>query len=467
MAETKVCALLGLGILVGHSAALGADPIDLPTAVRMGVDHSWARRISQSSRDEAEARTVQAYAGVLPRVTAEGTFAWVSDDVNKSVGQNLGTQQVPDKVQRASITVAQPLVGLWVGSRRLAAQEAVEDAAEAEVAGADLQAAFSTGESFINTRKAARLVEIAEASVKAAETQRRSGEVLLSAGKITQADLLRLDAALSEARLQLARLKAQQATALFALREMLGLPQNQEISLSDDNSIDVKAPVPQAVDAAVVERRSELRAADARLQGLESGTSAARSDLLPSLNAFIKYERNFAQEDVRVPPMHMHLPTGAPVGTPARTIPAEDVRDNLTFGFQFQWEIFDGGARLGRIREVAASRQKAMYGREQLAAQLRVEATQAMEELRQFGSALQFAEAALASAEEAYRQQSLRFDNGLANVTDLTSAERDLTRARGNVANARADVELAWLRLWRATGVNPMTRLAAGGAHGG
>lgn len=465
MLDQRLLRVVGVGsLLLGFSAAWAAESgqIDLATAVRMGLEHSWSLKAAQATVEEAEARYLQGWAGVSPHLSAEWLSARNSADVNKAIGKSFGGPPIPDRINKASVTLAQPLLGLLSGGARVQALHAAQRAAESDRSAMRIQTVFAVAEAFLNTRKAQRMVEIADASVKAAEEQQRSGEVLLRAGKMTDSDRFRLDAALSEALLQRVKLTAARDTALFALAEMLGLQGGEPLLLADTPPLEVNRAVPQpmAAVAEALQDRPELHAAEARLDGVQAQAFAAKADLLPSLNAFVKFERNFEQDGLTTPPMHVHA-NGAVVNAPTETLSAEDTRDNLSFGLAMQWEIWDGGMRWGRAWEGAVAREKAVYAREQLAAQIRVEAAQAAQDLRHFSSALKFAISARTSAEEAYRQQSLRFTHGLANVTDLTSAERDLTRARGNDANSQADLELAWLRYWRVVGLNPLEAVDA------
>ena len=61
----------------------------------------------------------------------------------------------------------------------------------------------------------------------------------------------------------------------------------------------------------------------------------------------------------------------------------------------------------------------------------------------------------LQSAEEAYRLQKVKFENGAATTTDVLDAESDVARARLQSALARYDYYLALIGLARSVGDIP------------
>ena len=77
---------------------------------------------------------------------------------------------------------------------------------------------------------------------------------------------------------------------------------------------------------------------------------------------------------------------------------------------------------------------------------------QAHRDLRASMNSLESAKATLKFAEEFYRQTNAQFLMGMASVLDLTAAERDQTRARAALSNARGDFALAQLKLKKAVG---------------
>ncbi|MEZ7888392.1 MAG: TolC family protein, partial [Cloacibacterium sp.] len=62
-------------------------------------------------------------------------------------------------------------------------------------------------------------------------------------------------------------------------------------------------------------------------------------------------------------------------------------------------------------------------------------------------------ERALEQATENYRITKNKYDNGLANITDLLEADAALVGAKVNVINSRADAALAYKKLLQTSGI--------------
>ena len=68
-------------------------------------------------------------------------------------------------------------------------------------------------------------------------------------------------------------------------------------------------------------------------------------------------------------------------------------------------------------------------------------------------------ERALEQATENYRITKNKYDNGLANITDLLDADAALVGAKVNVINAKADASLAYKKLLQSSGTVSYTHL--------
>jgi outer membrane protein len=81
-----------------------------------------------------------------------------------------------------------------------------------------------------------------------------------------------------------------------------------------------------------------------------------------------------------------------------------------------------------------------------------VEVTQTLQAVRLADFGIDSSTRELASAEEAYRVARELFNNGRGTSTTLTDAETDLTRARLDLLNSKADARIARIQLEHAVG---------------
>jgi outer membrane protein TolC len=117
------------------------------------------------------------------------------------------------------------------------------------------------------------------------------------------------------------------------------------------------------------------------------------------------------------------------------------------------WNAFDGGvakAGVGRAAAgVAETEARLRQAEGAVSFQVRDARRQALEaEVR-----LSARQAAMADAEEAQRLTRKRYENGLATLVDLLSAQTRLDKARADLVAARHDQEVSRIELKRAVGM--------------
>ncbi len=432
--------------------------LTIEESMELGEKHSYMARIAAASVDEAKAKQWQTLASMGPSVSVESTQVWIDKHVNKLAGKTMGASSIPSRINTGSLTVAQPIVPLGPLYMKLKSDMSFSRVAEFDEIQAKRAARFGGAEAFIRARKAQQFKAIAEASLKLTEKQKTDSEALFRAGRIGSVDLLRFEMALADSKTQFEQATNITEISFLALAESIGEENPKSIILSPDqrtiynSARDGNWERENAVNSAV-KNRAEIKGAEARLEMIKYYKMAADFDYLPMVNAFAKYERDFEKKDMSVPLGHIHTgPTATYRDLGTLTIPKRDIRDNFTYGLALSWKIWDWGGRLLRSSEFAAGIKKAELAKEAQASGIRLETTQAVLDFEYTKSSLDTASTALKFAEEAYRQQNLRFQNGSASTTDIITAERDLTRTRGGFANAEGDLDLAWMKLLKATG---------------
>lgn len=70
-------------------------------------------------------------------------------------------------------------------------------------------------------------------------------------------------------------------------------------------------------------------------------------------------------------------------------------------------------------------------------------------------SAVSLAKNSVQTAEEAYKLVSFRFLNGQVSALDLVTSQQSLTLAKASLAQARFNLDLAWISFQTILGMNP------------
>jgi outer membrane protein TolC len=410
---------------------------------------AFGARIAEQSREAAEAKVSQARGAALPRLDADAQKIWFNDNVNKLAGIS---PQLPARVTTGALQVSQPIIGLGPLLLQIQAASLQADVARNDEATARKDARLQGAEAYIRAQKASQLVSIAEASLQVTENQTREAEALSRAGRLNKAESMRFELALADAKMQASQARITYELASVSLAEILGTPGAvYALETPADSRFEKQRPPLPELGAALkeaAEKRPESKNAAAGIQISEYYKLASNLDYLPSLNAFARYERNFEAKDAV-------FPAGSPAG---KTYPKEDIQDTFSYGLQLKWSIWDWGTRWNRSSEYASNLQRARVQKEAVESGVRLDVTSAVLSLRGAVDTLETSKTSVRLAEEVFKLTKARFQQGQATTTDVISAERDQTRARGGLVNARGDVDIAWLKYQKSTGVSPETK---------
>lgn len=152
-----------------------------------------------------------------------------------------------------------------------------------------------------------------------------------------------------------------------------------------------------------------------------------------------------------------HMPTLDLVGTVGRSYAgsgqtgASDVSDN-TIGFELNLPIYSGGSVLSQTRQSRALYSKALQDLESSRRQTQLSAREAFLGVQSGISQVQALAQAVKSNESALAAVQAGFEVGTRTSVDVLNAQRDLTQARSNYANARYTYVVDILKLKQAAG---------------
>ena len=445
-----------LAVISGsHSAAFAqakGQPLDIEKAMELAQKNSFSVRAATESVNESEAQGNETVAAMGPRLDADGQMVWFSKSVNKAAGNTIGTTSVPDRATNAGITLSQPLVGLAAWFLKIKADALSTRISRNNENQSVNDARTNAADAFLRFTKAEELVKISKLSLSVSEKQRTDADAQFRAGKLNKADVLRLELAVSDAKTQFTQAQSAREISLLSLGEQIGIPDVKSFSVvapSDSMWERKKLTVPPAeqVLKLAYDNRNEVKNAEDGIEIAEYYKKASEVDYLPSINAFARYSRDFETKDVPLKP---------PLITTAYS--KKDIQDSFSYGLKFNWALWDWGSRGQRTTEYQAKVSKARIGKEGAESGVRLDATRAQLELQAAVESLGTSKSSVAFAEEVYRLTQVKFVNGSATATDLVTAERDQTRARAGLVNARGDVDLAWIKLQKAEGIQPTSR---------
>jgi outer membrane protein TolC len=317
--------------------------------------------------------------------------------------------------------------------------EAVRHAMAAQLEAMRLDVALETKLAYRRALLAREMVRVAEVYVAAMEERVRVDKVAAQVGRIPEFWVLRSEAELANARQMLANAQRDYETALIALKAIMGVHPDSEITLTDELQWDEgrgardelkvgELPKREKLLAEAMEKRPELRAALRQAEAQNYAVRAAKALYAPQVGWTVMANYMSGTGD-------MGQGTGGYLAGIAVGLP-----------------IFDGGRRKAMVGEAQAMREKALAEMERLKLQIASEVDTALRELQTALQNLQTAQAALKAAKEDERVAKVRYEAGRSVLVEYLDALATLVRAQVNYAQAIYELFVAYDKLQRAIG---------------
>ena len=415
-------------------------PLVPDEAMRIAVENHPVLQAAEFEVQAAEADRRLARTGYLPRLdlgenvvrSDNPVFVFGSTLLQGRFGMEdfaLDALNRPDPFTNfaTQLTLQQ---SVWdAGRTRLRSRIAVSgiDAAKASERRTANEIAFGALQAFWGQVIVEELLEVVRDSEKAAQAHLELATELVDAGVAVPSD--RLSAQVRRAEVEAMRIRVEQdvAVARAALLRALGV--------EDDRAIEVAAPLGAAeageglsgrLEKAMA-ARPDLRSLEHRIEQAEVGVKLAASHRLPDIGVKGSYEWN---------------------GDSLFSADGE----NWAAGVGLRLSLFDGRETAARVARGRADISRLHALRDALRQGIRLEVRTGWAEFESARGRLDDASTALESSREALRIGRDRYEEGMALIVELLSAEAAYTRARAEVVVVRGGLWLARAGLDLASG---------------
>lgn len=301
------------------------------------------------------------------------------------------------------------------GERRAGLEAAVARRAGAEADAAALQAdvRLAVQSGFYTLAAAQELQAVAVRNVGRAEAHQRLALARREAGAVPQADVLRMDAEVANARVQLINAASRVRIATGRLNTAMGRPADTALAIAPAANL----PAPpnhaelEAAASRALTQRPEVTAGEKRTAAARATVTAAQASRAPKVRA----DAAFGWRDTALLP---------------------DTRE-WQAGLAVDFPLFDAGSRVRRIARSKAelAREESAFANRRL--QIRDEVWVAAAEVERAWSAIAAQEAGVRASEESLRVVRERYQLGSALITDLLDTQTALARAESALAESR------------------------------
>ena len=284
---------------------------------------------------------------------------------------------------------------------------------------------FEVAEAYYRLLDAMSQEESAQATLTDAQTVQQAIEAKLANGLATLPDVLEARAATAQVRYELASIRGLETIAHGVLANVLGVAPSAPFRVEDVS----KAPLPETVEQSVqtiiaraLTQRPDLLAEVASLRSADAAIREAHSAYYPtfSFSGDWGHRNSYGSQNFN-PAISSHIyPYAAQL--------------NLS------WTIFDGGSRRNELARAEAQRGEAKARVAVSRDQVETEIWTAYSNLKTAQDRREAADALLDAAEQSYSAATRSFQAGVRTFIDVTTAQRELARARAAEASARIEV---------------------------
>ncbi len=432
--------LLGMMVIALLPMGVVAETLDFKQCVDLALAQNPDIAVSRSQIDQAEAGLRQAEAGRLPRLSLTLTGTHTNDPL-AAFGLKLGQERVtsadfdPARLNapkaasnlNTRLELAWPVYTGGLVQSQVSEARALVRAAQAGDASARQQLVLQVLKGYQGVHSARAQVRVAEQAVAAAEEYVRVTQRLYEQGLTVKSDVLTARVHLEEARVQLAEARNAAASALDQLKSLLGRPLDEPLEVGEPVLPRMLTGSEQELRRQALDSHAALVALRQQLEAAAAQVVAARAGKRPQISVLLRQDWN---------------DNGIGLDASSQTVAGV-----LT------WTAFDGG-----VSNAAVARAEA--GRRALAARLRqaedgiaLQVADARRRALEAEERVSARELAVRQAEEAQRLVRRRYENGMATVVELLTAQTQLDRARADLVAARHELAVQRAELQRAVGV--------------
>lgn len=451
-----LCALR-VGVLLAMSSLAVAQThvaqkLDFPSCVERALAQNPDMEMSRAQIEQAAAAVRQAEAGFLPRLNLSMTGTYSNDALNVfgmklnqrdatfgdfGFGQfdasnpNIlnvapndlnypgGTGNVNTRIELLVPVYNGGLVDSYVQqARAMVAASQEGDAAARQTLIKQVAMAYE------GIHAARAFVKVAEQARLASEEYVRIAEKMLAQGVSLKSDYLLAQVRLDDVRVQLAQARNQEAVAQDQLRLLLGMPLEMPIEMGQPVEIPGVEGAPEALQREALDNNPQLKAARHQLSSMNAGVEAARAAGRPQVNLMARQDWNDAG-----------LEFGA---------------NSYTVAGVLSWSAFDGGATHAAVDKAQAARIEMDAKLRQAEDGVRLQVRDAARKAQEIENRITARQRALAQAEEAVRLMRKRYENGLATMLELLTAQAQQDKANADLISARYEQvvqRVEWMRI--------------------
>jgi outer membrane protein len=421
--------------------AAAQTPLTLQQAVSMALEKNPQRKMALADQRAAQAGVQEARSALLPRLSFTESATRGNDPVYvfgtrlrqqrfTSANFALNALNTPTPIGNFSSRFSGNwnLFDSFANVKTVARAQDLRQAAGHMVERADQETIFRVVQAYLGLLLAAKQQDVAEQSVKTAQSILERSRARYESGVVVQSDLLSAQVRLAGRQEELIRARNNVAFAAAQLDTAMGVPADEQFQPSQPLSeVAFSQPVLSDLERQALASRPDLKQIEAQQMAQDKSVSIAKSAFGPKLNAFGGWETDSAAL-------------------------LQSQGNNWVAGLELQLDLFQGGAKKAQLAREKALQERIAAVRQAASDQVRLEVRRTYYDFDSARQQVQVAKAAVGQAEESLRINQNRYDAGITTITDLLTIEEATRRAQTDYWEAVNRLRTSYANLELATG---------------
>ncbi|MDB5198352.1 MAG: TolC family protein [Chitinophagaceae bacterium] len=408
--------------------------LNLKEAIDLSIKNSKQLKASKARIDVAIAQVKEAEENRLPNFNVSGSYLRLNSanvDLKSNSNNSSGGGSSP-KISQALYGIANLSYPIYQGGRIKYGIESAKYLQEATKLDADNDkeaVILNTMNAYTNLYKASAAINVVRESLGSSRQRDTTFSRLEQNGILARNDLLKAELQTSNIELTLLDAENNWRLANINMDLMLGLPENTELAI--DTTIFLQTTAIKNIDEyeqLAIQNRKDVQALSFRKKAAGTAIKSAKTEGYPTIALTGGYIAAYIPNFVTI--------TNA-----------------INAGVGIQYNLASLWKTNTRLQQAKAREQEIQANEEQLNDVIRLQINQDYQNYLLSQKRIDVYQKALQQATENFRITKNKYDNSLANVTDLLDADVALTQAKLNVSVSKADAVLAYNKLLHTTGL--------------
>lgn len=429
MRKLTALVLGGLMTTTMASAAM-AESVDmtLEESVRTALDNNYNIKQQEAEYDSAVWARHQARRSFGPTVNWQSTATkmggkyYDSANLSRSFGNGL--------------TLIMPI---YTGGQLEGAIKAADLAMNANELGLELckqQVKAATMSAYYQALQAKNQIKVAQDSVNTLTEHLKNVNAQYTVGTVAKSDVLGTQVQMANAEQNLINANNSYDVAIASLNNVMGLPTDTELNLTDSLDYNVYEIPLEECTAYARSNRPDVLMADYQVAIAEAGVQQAKAGYMPKVSA--QASKSWAGD--------------SPFGSD-ETDKRYGQNNNWTAGVVLSWDIWDNNVTQSKVNQSKAAVAKAEAAAENTRQSGDLEVRTAYLNLKAAEKSINTTQVAVDKAQEDYKIAQVRYAAGVGTNLDVMDAEEKLAQAQTNYYTALYNYNSSKAALDKAMGI--------------